>query len=273
MLSEFFSERKIEYYAVLDYADCPVIREGIMDRESFTPRSVIIYLLPYYTGESRNISKYAQSLDYHILLEKINCELANSLFEEYPGAMMKGYGDHSPLAEVYTAAIAGLGVIGENKLLLNEKYGSYVFIGEMITDIPAELIGGKKPSVAGKCIGCGKCVENCPTGALTSGAADCLSAITQKKGELTDTEIQLMKRVGTVWGCDECQSVCPYNVSPIPTPIPFFYEERMPELTTELVDSLSKDEFRARAFSWRGASVIRRNLAALAREDGSETKS
>ena len=87
--------------------------------------------------------------------------------------------------------------------------------------------------------------------------------MTQRKGDLTEYEIALMKKVNTVWGCDECQRYCPYNKEPRLTPIPFFYLDRIPKLTSEIVDAMSKDKFAKRAFAWRGRKTVERNLKHL----------
>ena len=70
IIDSFFERNKIEYYSVLSYKDVRETSADIMNREDFTPRSVIVYLLPYYLGRGENISAYATSLDYHIILKK-----------------------------------------------------------------------------------------------------------------------------------------------------------------------------------------------------------
>lgn len=262
-LAKYFRDKKIEYFSITDYKNEKEINSAIIEREDFTPRSVIIYLLPYYAGEAVNISRYAASLDYHIIISEVNEGIKSALIRDFPNAKMRGFGDHSPIDERYAALIAGLGILGDNGLLINEKYGSYVFIGDMITDIDPKLLGAGEPKEIRKCDSCGACRSACPTGILSDNGADCLSALTQRKGELSDVEIALIKSCGTVWGCDECQSSCPYNQNPDITPIDFFKRDRIPHLTREILDSMSKEEFKARAFAWRGRKVVERNLDIL----------
>ena len=70
-------------------------------------------------------------------------------------------------------------------------------------------------------------------------------------------------KFNTGWGCDICQSACPYNREPVKTPIEFFYRERIDELTRERLDSMDKAEFNRRAFAWRGRKTVERNLDIL----------
>ena len=263
ILKDYFGSKNIEYFAVLPYSACREINPGIMGREGFSPESVIVYLLPYYTGDTVNVSRYAASLDYHLALRECADGLISALSTVAPDAHFKGYGDHSPISEVSAALVAGLGAIGDNGLILNEKYGSYVFIGDVVTDIPPESLGAIAPREVKSCLHCGACRRACPTGILRGEGEDCLSAITQRKGELTDTEIALMRKHNTAWGCDLCQSVCPYNREPIMTPIEFFHRERIGELTRERLDAMDKAEFTRRAFAWRGRRTVERNLDIL----------
>jgi epoxyqueuosine reductase len=234
-----------------------------MGREDFTPRSVIVFLLPYYAGETVNISRYSSSLDYHIAIRDIGEQIIHVLREAYPECHARGYGDHSPIDEVNAALISGLGMIGDNGLLINDKYGSYIFIGDVVTDVPPHLLGAISPMPVKRCKGCGACRRACPTGILRGESDECLSAITQRKGELRDDEIALMRKYNTAWGCDLCQSICPYNSNPIITPIPFFKQERIPHLTREILDDMDKAEFSRRAFAWRGRRTVERNLDIL----------
>ena len=260
VISNCFEKLKIEYYGVLDYSDCKVSAPRIMAREHFTPKSVIVFLVPYYVDKPENISIYAASLDYHIVIRELCDSIIGSLRTEYPDASLCGYGDHSPIYEVGAALSLGLGILGDNGLIINEKYGSYVFVADVITDIPAEELGAISPLPVQRCLHCGACKKACPTGVLSGDSQNCLSAITQKKGELSEEEISLMRRYNTVWGCDLCQSSCPYNRDPQSTPLDFFYEDRISKLTKQTLDSLTDEEFSRRAFAWRGRKVVERNI-------------
>ena len=262
-LENFFSEYGIEYFAALDWRDVRTSNPRILDRSGISPRSVIVFLIPYYASDTVNISRYAAARDYHIVIREITERLTSLTSELFPGSHSKGYGDHSPIDERHAALIASLGVAGDNGLLINEKYGSYVFIADVITDIPPDSLGATTPSEIHRCIGCGACRKACPTGILRGDGDECLSAITQKKGELTDSQKALMREYNTAWGCDICQSVCPYNASPKITPVTFFREQRIEKLTREALASMTDAEFSERAFAWRGRATVARNLEIL----------
>lgn len=262
-IETFFDREKIEYYTAISYSDCKEISREIIQRESFEPKSVIVFLLPYYTGETVNISRYAASLDYHIIIKEITDKLISLLKTLYPENSFRGYGDHSPIDEGHAAVIGGLGIFGENRLLINEKYGTYVFIADVVSDVPPEEFFAKAPQKLKFCEGCGKCKSACPTGILRGECSECLSQITQRKGDLTEEEIEIMRKVNTVWGCDECQRHCPHNASPEITPIAFFHRERIDKLTGEILSGMNKEEFSRRAFAWRKRKTVERNLEKL----------
>ena len=260
LIFEYFNSVGINHFSVLKYSDCREINERLRISLDFEPKSVIMFLVPYYAGETVNLSRYAASLDYHLILREITEGLATHLGKDYPDAHFAGYGDHSPIDEVGAALISGLGIRGDNGLIINSEYGSYVFIGDLLTDIDPDLLGAKEPVAPLGCHHCGACAAACPTGILRGEGNDCLSAITQRKGELSDHEIALMKKYNTVWGCDMCQSACPYNKKPKLTPVPFFHRERIPELTLEILNGMTRVEFLRRAFAWRGRKTVERNL-------------
>ena len=262
-IAAFFEGRKIEYYSVLDYGDCLETNARIMKRESFIPKSVIIFLIPYFVSQPKNLSAYAASEDYHLIIGELTEGLMSKLRAVYPDNSFRGYGDHSPIDERAAAISAGLGILGDSGLLINEKYGTYTFIADIVTDIPPELLGAKRPAPVRNCSHCGLCKRVCPTGIIRGEGEVCLSAVTQRKGELSENEIELMRKCNTVWGCDLCQTACPHNKNPKKTPIDFFYRDRIEELTADVLLSLDEEAFARRAFAWRGRKTVERNLAYL----------
>lgn len=262
-VAELFGEEKIRYFSVIPFELCSVTRRYLIDREKdFTPRSAICFAVPYYTGDGINLSAYAVSCDYHLYMRGLFERICPALQRGYPTYRFFGFSDHSPVDERNAAAVAGIGVIGENGMLITEDYSSYVFLGEILTDAPPELLGATGNYGIKHCEGCGACRKSCPSYAA---GADCLSMITQKKGELTDEEEQLMLDNGSVWGCDICQTVCPYTVKAkksgsIYTDIDFFLENRTEKLDSDLILNMTDEDFSKRAYSWRGRNTVVRNL-------------
>lgn len=171
-------------------------------------KTVILFLFPYKVNAAppKNISRYAAVPDYHAVCGERLEKIAAALKASFPQNEFACFADNSPIPEVSAAVAAGLGCRGENGLLITEKYGSFVFIGEIVTDleVPSEI-------KSERCIGCGKCRAACP---VSLDKSRCLSALTQKKGELSAAEIEKLRSLGSIWGCDICQEVCPQNRTP-----------------------------------------------------------
>ncbi len=254
-LSSRFRETGIEYWAALPLCELKITKQYLIDRLDFVPTCAIIFLVPYYVGDAENLSEYAAARDYHAFISEAGGRICDTLKEKL-GANGAFFGDHSPIDERDAAARAALGIIGDNGLLINEKYGTYVFIGEVLTDLPPESIPCSEAAPTDFCEHCGECMRACPI----SEIGECLSALTQKKGALSDGERQYIKKYGSVWGCDICQSACPHNRHPKPTPIEYFKEKRTPRLTLDVIDAMGECEFSERAYAWRGKDVLLRNL-------------
>lgn len=256
---------QIDCFGIIPIGACRITREYLLARAGIDPAaggSVLMLALPYRTDDSElpNVSHYAVPTDYHAIAADLFDRLLPRLREIYPTAKFVGFADHSPIDERHAALTHGLGILGDNGLLITEDYGSYVFIGDVLTDIPAEHLGAEAPQPIRRCEGCGACRRACPTGILRGEGDGCLSAITQQKGALTEEEIAMMRRYHTVWGCDECQRHCPHNRSPRLSPLPFFHEARIEELTLDILDRMDEATFHERAFAWRGRKTVRRNL-------------
>ena len=242
---------------------CRIMRPYLLERANITNGTVFMLAVPYFShaceDNDRCISAYAVSRDYHLFFTELYDELLPFLKKHYPTAHFAAFADHSPISELHAAVRAGLGVIGKNGLLLTEKYGSYVFLGEVITDIeiPCEVQPIKF------CEDCGACATACPS--IVSEKSVCLSALSQKKGDLTEEEQKMLLATNTVWGCDRCQECCPYNqrakkTGSIYSPIPFFNENTLSSPSVEEIENMSDADFATRAYSWRGRETILRNL-------------
>ena len=229
-------------------------------------QSVIVCLFPYYTGTApgANLSKYTYSLDYHHIiknnLEAIGCHL-QSIEPEF---RFQAYVDTGPLVDRYLAWLAGLGFYGLNSCLINDKYGSWFFIGYLLTnysftpDVP----------LAKTCLQCGRCQESCPGNIIigdgTIDSRHCKSFLTQKKVVLSPEEVAILQKTDLIWGCDVCQDVCPHNISATITPLREFHDDLLFRVDSEQLAQLSHKQFRQRygnrAFSWRGKQVLLRNI-------------
>lgn len=256
-----FEKENIFCVGIAKLSELNVVKEYLLPKGA---KTAIVWLLPYNVGRREgNISLYARTLDYHFIAKEISDKVIKTLKEIYPENDFYCFSDHSPIAEVAAAASLGLGVIGENHLLINDRYGSFVFVSTVFTDLEADydtLISPKK------CPSCMACVKACPTNALERNDKNgCLSAINQKKGALTESEKLLIVQNNMVWGCDACQLACPLNKNAENTPIEFFYDKRIESVTSEIIENMNDDDFKKRAFSFRGKEPILRNLTLLSK--------
>lgn len=230
------------------------------------PAAVLVAAFPYFTGQTKgNLSLYARGADYHAILRQRLNTICDYLLAQYPEYLFFASADNSPIPERQAAWLAGLGLRGRNGLFILPPYGSYVFLGTILTDAPLDT---PKTTPAPDCIHCGKCVTACPSGALNVEhmfhVKQCLSDLTQKKGVLTADEAAQLKAHPYIWGCDICQNVCPYNRTPKIAPLPEFEEGYLADLTGEMLAGMTNrtfaQTFGRRAFAWRGLGVLRRNL-------------
>ena len=265
-LAAFFAAEGIELYASLPLDDCPVIRSDLLF-EVPGAQSVLLFVVPYFTGNhpKRNVSLYALAPDYHFYMKEFGKRLIARLSSLRPEARFAAFADRSPIDERRAAARAGLGILGDNGLLITKPYGSYVFIGEVLSDLPPEALGAKKAETPGECLHCGACRAVCP-----AGGEVCASGISQKKGELSKDEEELLLKTGLVWGCDLCQTVCPLNNNAKETPIAYFRTDLIEKLDAGALETLHGADFKRRAFSWRGRQVLLRNIALYEKEKEKE---
>lgn len=229
-------------------------------------QSVIVCLFPYFSGgnDGDNLTKSSFSIDYHLIVKNKLELIGEFLSRQIPDFQYKAFVDNGPLADRYMAYLAGLGYFGINAHIITDKYGSYVFIGYIINNYGFEA---DKP-LDRTCIQCGRCVERCP-GCAILGNFDinpllCRSFITQKKGELSEQEQDILRKSPLVYGCDICQDVCPHNQNVSQTPIKEFKENLKVRLEYEELTEISNKEFlrryKDRAFSWRGKAMLVRNF-------------
>ena len=256
VLYSLLKEQNIEFFSYLDIGQLKVIQPHLMPQNA---KGAFFWLVPYYTGvhENRNVSLYAVSRDYHEFSRRTAEIILPVLAQSFPGESFCFFSDSSPVNEIDAAVKCGLGVYGKNRLLINPKYGSFVFIASMFTSVEASKSAVLDYTNCKRlCLDCGACKAKC---AFLRGETEvCYSELNQKK-QLTESELSEVKSRKLRWGCDDCQEVCPMNKKVPKTPIGFFYEDMRENVTHEYLDSLSKQEFKQRAYSWRGKKVIYRN--------------
>ncbi|WP_462408847.1 tRNA epoxyqueuosine(34) reductase QueG [Neobacillus sp. Marseille-QA0830] len=220
-------------------------------------------------GERRGIfSRASWGLDYHHILKDRLEKLESFIQSKVPDAKIKSMVDTGELSDRAVAERAGIGWSGKNCAVITPEFGSYVYLGEMITNLPLE----PDDPIEDQCGSCTKCLDACPTGALVQGgqinAKRCISFLTQTKEMIPE---EFRDKIGNrIYGCDSCQTACPHNKGKN-----FHFHEEMepdPELAKPLLRpilSLSNREFKKQfgtvAGSWRGKRPIQRNaIIALA---------
>lgn len=156
------------------------------------------------------ISRYALGRDYHKVVRKKLQQLAHRINQEIGEFSYRAFTDSAPVLEKALAEKAGLGWIGKHSNLLDSKTGSWFFIGELFIDLALPV---DQPA-SNHCGSCSQCIDLCPTGAIVGpyqvDARLCISYLTI---ELKDSiPIELRSKLGNrIYGCDDCQLVCPWN--------------------------------------------------------------
>ena len=224
-------------------------------------QTVISLALNYYPARFQppgtlHVAYYAYGRDYHEVLREKLTKLAHFI-EEITHCATRPCVDSAPIRERYWAQRAGLGFIGRNNCFIIPGKGSFFFLGEIVTtaQLPPD-----EPCVM-TCGNCGKCVEACPTAALSDdGAADasrCLSCllIENHDDELPDWVADVVG--DRVVGCDECQLCCPHNAHAVATTIEDFAPtEAVMTLTRERIEAMTAGEFK-RTFAHSAISRLR----------------
>jgi epoxyqueuosine reductase len=244
-------------------------------------RSAICVALNYYQEAERaqrgmdardgrgRFSIYVHGEDYHAVMGRMLADLGARVRAAFPDARTFACCDIQPVSDRSLALRAGIAWLGKNTSVISPEFGSWIFLGSLLTTL--DLAPGEPLETL--CAGCTKCTDACPTGALDTpfvlDARRCISYLTiEKRGDIA---AELAARIAVdVYGCDTCQSVCPFNRVAAPATA-FRREDRSPlvDMTLDELSSISDDEFRAQT---RGSAIrrakaenIRRN-ARLVRE-------
>lgn len=238
-------------------------------------KTIISIAFPYRCEENvvdNGFSTYTKRYDYHRVVKGYLDQICQ--FIESQGGKAAGLVDSNALPERYLAYLAGNGFIGRNNLLITEEYGSYVFLGEIITDLDIVCEEKRRFEEIGEykeCGTCQRCYHKCPSKSINGARINpniCLSYITQKKA-ITDKEMALLK--GNVFGCDFCQLSCPYNERAVLSPLQEFsvlsYMEEGAETFANMDNKYFKEKISMTSCGWRGKNVLKRNaIIRLARE-------
>ncbi len=181
-------------------------------------KSVISVTYNYYPKkelpqeDNYKISKYAYGPDYHDVIKKMLFELAGIMNELFGDFNYRAFTDSAPVMDKVWASRSGLGWIGKNTCLISRQHGSFFFIGHLIVDFDLSY---DNPIGAEYCGTCTRCLDACPTGALTkAGWIDSNKCISYHTIENRDERLPVeMKDQFQNWifGCDVCQDVCPWN--------------------------------------------------------------
>lgn len=219
---------------------------------------------PRSTKEERRgiFARASWGIDYHVVLRDRLKKLAAFIQEKVPDAENKLMVDTGELSDRAVAERAGIGFSGKNTSIITPEFGSFVYLGELITNIPFV----PDEPLEDSCGECTKCLDACPTGALIQGgqlnAQRCIAFLTQTKDFLPD---EFRTKIGNrVYGCDTCQVVCPRNkkidfhIHPELEPNPEVVKPKLKPML-RLSNREFKETFGDLSGSWRGKKPLQRN--------------
>lgn len=239
------------------------------------PKSIIAIALAYPTRLRKRpeltklkrgqFARASWGEDYHFILQRKMAALVDAihqLTDQDPDVRFKPMVDTGELMDVVVAQRAGLGFIGKNGLLITKKFGSFVYLGEIITNLE---LAPDEP-MACQCGDCTRCLDFCPTQALIGNgqlnAKRCLSYQTQAKGLMAEEFRPKIRNI--IYGCDICQLVCPFNKKknehrhPEMEPDPDVVQPELRPML-DMSNREFKDRFGKLAGSWRGKKPLQRN--------------
>lgn len=234
-------------------------------------RSIVCVALNYKPSAQQNqegyqLAAYALGRDYHDIVKEKLHQLAAYIIKQWEDEEQpicyRAFTDSAPVMERYWAMQAGIGWIGRHHQLIIPKSGSMFFLGELFLNIP---LAYDQPATS-HCGNCTRCIEACPTGALTAEgpfmAERCLSYLTIENREEIPPEMK-DKMGSTIYGCDRCQQACPWNTMGAPTREPALQpKEELMTMTREQWQHLSEEDYR-RLF--KGSAVKRAKYSGLMR--------
>jgi epoxyqueuosine reductase len=223
---------------------------------------------PYAPGLRGAVSRHSWGRDYHRVIGTRLRALATWIEAEFSGTACLACVDTGPLIDRAAAVRAGIGWFGKNANVLTREFGSWVLLGEVITtlELPPDA------PLAKNCGECVTCIDRCPTGAIgPNGAIDarrCISDLTQLNAPIPR---ELRAAIGNrIWGCDDCQSVCPVNerkerdgagASTTFAPLPDIGTSVDLPAVLRMTKGQYRRWFKPTSMAWRGKAVLQRNAA------------
>ncbi|MGE3974531.1 MAG: tRNA epoxyqueuosine(34) reductase QueG [Bdellovibrionales bacterium] len=219
-LNHYVSWLQNGYAATMDY-----LAEQLEERsspKSFFPqaRSSFVVAIPYLSHPNQKhlshlpVAIYAQGKDYHNWVRRRLEAIVKDLSQEFPNEEFLCFADSAPIMERDLAHRAGIGWVGKNSCLINEQIGSFFFIGEIYTTLEMEM---KLDVPVDRCGTCTRCIDICPTDAFVEprvlDATKCLSYWTIEARD--EMPIPIRTKSSWYFGCDLCQTVCPWNSKPL----------------------------------------------------------
>ncbi|NLN76272.1 MAG: tRNA epoxyqueuosine(34) reductase QueG [Armatimonadetes bacterium] len=235
--------------------------------------AAISYLAPEVEADCGPIStglvaRFARSVDYHRVLRAKLQLVTDAVLRMHPDARTTVCVDTCPLPERKLAVLSGIARPGKNGNVFVDGYGSWVVLGEIVTDLPLRCDAQPQKSICGKCT---ICIDSCPANAIKQeGIIDrtrCISALTQSSGAIDEQHREMIGN--RIYGCDTCQQVCPHNKGIQPTS-PEFAVNTFPGKSPELIGliNLTRSDFNnivaKSSIGWMRRTRIRRNAAIAA---------
>jgi len=238
------------------YQEFRLIREYLM-----FSKSIIAVSMPITKKDGAIMASFALETDYHQVMRDKMEELVKTL----PVTEYKIYVDNGPIDDRLVAELAGIGFRGNNDLIITPGRGSYQLLGEILVDIELPVTGKPMKVTCGTCT---KCIDACPTKALPGNVYEkCLVGYMQQKRVYSD---EIYACFETIYGCDICQSVCPFNTK-VGTKEQYTYENlKVEDILTSTKETF--DKFKDTAFHWLGLERMKRNAIVYAANKGIDVK-
>ncbi|MFQ6028501.1 MAG: tRNA epoxyqueuosine(34) reductase QueG [Dehalococcoidia bacterium] len=252
------------------------VRRGTRPQELLpSARSIICLGLNYFQEDepgrpprqskgtpAGKVARYAWGRDYHRVMKRKMRALVEKLSARLDTAIAaRWYVDDGPMLDRAAAARAGLGWFGKNTNLLSSSHGSWLFLGQIITDLELE----PDPPVQKSCGNCVRCIPACPTGAIVApyviDNTRCISYLTIEHRGAIPRELR-PQMLDWVFGCDLCQEVCPVNRKAQPTTEPGFARPELGLLDLLNLLELTEEEFRSK---FQGTPILRAKRLGLQR--------